>query len=117
MVPEITRSMFTTGRGGLPGNNDSGGLTSLYIWNTLGVFPVSGQDLMIIGTPHVKNASLDLANGHTLFIAREGEGIYVKEALWNGRKLDTLALTVRELMRGGALTLRMTADRGEAQLR
>ena len=109
-------SMFTTGRGGVPGNNDSGGLSSLYLWNALGVFPASGQDLMIIGTPRVKAAGLALANGRTLRIEREGEGIYVKAALWNGRALERLSLTVRELMAGGELRLRMTKRAGEAQL-
>ena len=96
-------SMFTTGRGGLPGNNDSGGLSSLYLWNALGVFPVSGQDLMIIGTPRVKRARLALSSGKTLSIAREGAGMYVREALWNGRRLGRLSLTVREMMAGGEL--------------
>ncbi|MBQ8952769.1 MAG: glycoside hydrolase family 92 protein [Clostridia bacterium] len=109
-------SMFTTGRGGVPGNNDSGGLSSLYLWNALGVFPASGQDLMIIGTPRVKAASLALSNGRTLHVEREGAGVYVREALWNGRPLDRLALTVREMMAGGELRLHMTEHAGEAQL-
>ena len=37
--------MFTTGKNGAPGNVDSGGLSACYIWNTIGIFPVSGQNL------------------------------------------------------------------------
>lgn len=33
---------FGTDRGGLPGNDDSGGLSSWYVWASLGFFPVAG---------------------------------------------------------------------------
>ena len=54
------RYMFTTGRGGLPGNNDSGGLTSCYVWNAIGLFPVTGQPILLIGSPLFDTASLQL---------------------------------------------------------
>ena len=50
--------MYTTGRGGLPGNNDSGGLTSCYVWNAVGLFPVTGQPVYLIGSPIFDAASL-----------------------------------------------------------
>ncbi len=100
--------MFTEGRGGIPGNNDSGGLCSCYLWNALGLFPVSGQDRMIIGTPRIRRARLNLANGNTFTIRKYGEGIYVKEALFNGKRLPSLEITVRGMMAGGVLKLMMT---------
>ena len=68
--------MFTEGRGGVPGNNDSGGLCSCYLWNALGVFPVSGQDLMIIGSPRSLESTLRLGNGKEFTIKKQGRGIY-----------------------------------------
>ncbi|MBO4368078.1 MAG: glycoside hydrolase family 92 protein, partial [Clostridia bacterium] len=100
--------MFTEGRGGVPGNNDSGGLCSCYLWNALGIFPVSGQDRMIIGTPRVRRARLNLANGNTFTIRKYGHGIYVKEALFNGKRLPSLEITVHGMMAGGVLKLMMT---------
>ena len=41
-TPSCT-NMFGIGRGGLPGNDDSGGLSSWYVWASLGLFPVAGQ--------------------------------------------------------------------------
>lgn len=108
--------MFTEGRGGVPGNNDSGGLCSCYLWNALGVFPVSGQDVMVIGSPRVREAALHLGNGKTFRIQITGRGIYVKSAELNGIPLRTLCFSAREMMRGGELVLNMTQDASQAQL-
>ncbi|MCL2300701.1 MAG: glycoside hydrolase family 92 protein [Firmicutes bacterium] len=103
--------MFTTGRGGLPGNNDSGGLSSCYIWNTLGLFPVAGRDLFFIGTPGVASAQLMLSSGKALDITvkNPGEGkIYVRSACFNGKELPDYMLPAGELMRGGTLAFEMS---------
>jgi len=105
--------MFTAGRGGLPGNNDSGGLSSCHIWNTLGLFPVAGRDLFLVGTPGVEAARLALSSGRALEITvkNPGEGkIYVRNARFNGRELPGFMLSAKELMQGGTLAFEM-ADR------
>ena len=107
VVAAGTEYMFTEGRGGLPGNNDSGGLSSLYLWNAMGIFPASGQDLMFIGTPRLLKSTLHMANGNDFTIEREGEGIYVKEAYLNGIKLEKMSFTVTEMLKGGVLRLIM----------
>jgi len=102
--------MFTDGRGGLPGNNDSGGLSSCHIWNTLGLFPVAGQDLFLIGTPGVRGAKLALSSGNTLEITAKntGEGnIYVRDVRFNGKELQNFMLPVKELLQGGSLAFEM----------
>lgn len=107
--------MFTTGRGGVPGNADSGGLTGCYVWNALGVFPVSGQDLMIIGSPRVRSAALHMGNGRDFIVKKAGDGIYVREAELDGERLETLAFSVTRMMRGGTLTMTMTDNPREAR--
>ena len=114
-VCEIIRAgmkyMFTTGRGGLPGNNDSGALSSYYVLNAIGLFPVAGQDLFIIGSPVVRGAEVALSSGNTLTIKVNGnsdENIYVKSAVFNGRELDSFRIKASELMGGGVLEFTMT---------
>jgi len=111
VVAAGTEYMFAEGRGGIPGNNDSGGLTSLYMWNAMGIFPVSGQDLMLIGTPRLNRAAIHMANGRDFTIIRKGEGIYVKAALLNGRLLKKMSFTVTEMMQGGELILTMSTEK------
>jgi putative alpha-1,2-mannosidase len=103
------RYMYTTGRGGLPGNNDSGGLTSCYVWNAVGLFPVTGQPIYLIGSPIFDAASLQLGDKTFTVEARNNstENIYVQSATLNGRVLDRAYLGVEEVHRGGTLTLEM----------
>lgn len=106
--------MFSTGRGGIPGNNDSGALSSYYVFAALGLFPVAGQDLFLIGSPFVKKATLTLWNGKTLAVAADfadDDHIYVKEVLFNGRPVEGFRLTAKELLGGGALEFRMSHER------
>lgn len=101
-------SMFTTGSGGIPGNNDSGGMSSCYLWNVLGLFPVSGQDLMLLGTPRYGRAVLHLSNDRTLTVLRSGQGIYVRGVLLDGQPLTRPAISVRRMMAGGTLEFIMS---------
>ncbi len=100
--------IFTSGRGGLPGNNDSGGLSSCYIWNALGIFPVSGQDVMIIGYPLCRKSVLSLAGRKNFTIIKNGNGIYIDKAELNGNELKSLSFSVREMIKGGTLELTMS---------
>ncbi|MEH3076434.1 MAG: glycoside hydrolase family 92 protein [Quadrisphaera sp.] len=54
---------FGTGRGGLPGNDDSGGLSSWYVWASLGLFPVAGLDLFLLSAPSFERAVLSVPDG------------------------------------------------------
>ncbi|MBQ9150963.1 MAG: glycoside hydrolase family 92 protein [Clostridia bacterium] len=101
----VTRS-FGLGRGGLPGNNDSGGLSSLFIWNTLGIFPVSGSGEFLIGAPQMDGAEITLSSGNTLCIRVERPDpamIYVDRVEWNGRPVEGFRISAREIMGGGVL--------------
>lgn len=105
--------MFTEGCGGIPGNNDSGGLSSCYVWNMLGIFPVTGQNIMLIGSPGANGAELKLNNGNVFTVKavnNSRENIYVEKAVLNGRTLDGFSFSVTEMMKGGVLELYMTSD-------
>ncbi len=119
---EIVRSgmkyMFTTGKGGLPGNNDSGGLSSCYVWNAIGIFPVSGQNLMLIGSPVADKVNIKLANGKEFEITaynNSENNIYVQKAVLCGKELDKMSFTVSEFMQGGKLELYMCDKKSEVK--
>lgn len=102
--------MYSTGRGGLCGNDDSGGLSSFYIVNALGLFPVAGQNCILIGSPNVKQSILRLNNNNIFEIVCENfadDALYVHKAILDGEVIDRLWLTVEEIMKGGCLRLFM----------
>lgn len=105
----ITQS-YLSGRGGLPGNNDSGGLSSCYVWNVLGLFPAACRGELLVGSPHIDGAVLRLASGKVLEIEvnRKKKGEYITDAaFFNGRPLTDFRIKASDLMKGGKLTVIM----------
>lgn len=103
IIKECVEVCFTEGRGAVPGNNDSGALSTCYIWNYLGVFPSAGQDVMFLGYPSVKKARITLWNKNTLEIISQGEGDTIEKVAYNGKVIDGYSITVKEFMQGGTL--------------
>lgn len=110
ILHECAIRSFGTGRSGLPGNNDSGGLSSLFVWNTLGIFPISGSGEFLIGAPQVDGAEILLSSGNVLHICMERSDpamICVDRVEWNGMPVEDFRITAREIMEGGVLRFYM----------
>ncbi|WP_306839132.1 glycoside hydrolase domain-containing protein [Catenuloplanes nepalensis] len=110
---------FGTGRGGLPGNDDSGGLSSWYVWASLGLFPVAGQNRFLINSPAFRSAMIRTGEGEFIIettghrdspigvdgIDRTPPVQYVQAATLNGRPLEATHLSAADVHRGGRLQL------------
>src|SRR6266446_1815990 len=66
-VRHILASEYTTGRGGLPGNDDSGAMSSWYIWGALGLYPNAGQPYYYICSPLFQRSTINVS-GERVFI-------------------------------------------------
>ncbi|MDF1813628.1 MAG: GH92 family glycosyl hydrolase [Verrucomicrobiales bacterium] len=109
VVRNVLRYQFTTGSGGLPGNDDSGGLSSWYVWSAIGVFPVTGLPLMLIGSPYYEKSVIKMRGGDFTVIAKNQamENCYVQSATLNGRPIDRCFLKIKEFQAGAELVLEM----------
>ena len=109
IVRAVMRYQFGPGDGGLPGNNDSGALSSWFVWNAAGLFPVTGQDLYLIGSPALDTATFHLDGGDFTIRARDNsdENIYVTGATLNGTPIKRAWLRIAEVETGGELILSM----------
>jgi putative alpha-1,2-mannosidase len=110
---------FGTGPGGLPGNDDSGGLSSWYVWASLGLFPVAGQNLFLVNAPAFPRSVLRIGDrefvvetsGHRETpVGSDGLEVepppqYVQSATLDGRPLEVAHLTAVQVHRGGRLHL------------
>ncbi len=110
VVRRVMECQFATGPGGLPGNDDSGGLSSWFVWSACGVFPVTAQPVMLIGSPLFPTAALHLPAGDfTITADNHGpENIHIRAATLNGNPLDRAWLHIAEFQNGGHLHLEMT---------
>ena len=109
VVRHVMDYQFATGRGGLPGNDDSGGLSSWYVWNAVGLFPATGLPVMLIGSPVFDRAVLKLFGGDFTVTAlnQAPHHPHVQRAWLNGRPLHRAYLKLREFDAEAELTLEM----------
>ncbi|CAM3744090.1 glycoside hydrolase domain-containing protein [Occultella aeris] len=110
VVHAAVHQMFGTGRGGLPGNDDSGGLSSWYVWASLGLFPVAGQNLFLVNTPHFRRSRISVAGGSfeitTVGFLEPGPDVpvqYVQSVTFDGEPLQRAWLGGSEVHAGGRL--------------
>ncbi|MGN8244801.1 glycoside hydrolase domain-containing protein [Cellulomonas soli] len=120
VVHDIVQQQFGTGRGGLPGNDDSGGLSSWFVWASLGLFPVAGQSVFLLNAPAWRRSTIRLGNGRTLTVETTGfvepvpggPAQYVQAVHRDGVPLERPWLTGSELHEGGLLLVELGPDPG-----
>ncbi len=112
IVHGVVENMFGLGRGGLPGNDDSGGLSSWYVWASLGLFPVAGQGLYLINAPSFSWSRVQLGREQleittTGFVepSPDGPPQYVRSVRFNDQRWEQSWITTRDLHRGGTLQI------------
>jgi predicted alpha-1,2-mannosidase len=111
-VRRILATEYTTGRGGLPGNDDSGAMSSWYVWGATGLYPNAGQPYYYICSPLFQRSTIKLGGGRTFIIEApetSETNLYLQSATLNGRALERAWLKHEEIARGGRLVLRMGA--------
>jgi predicted alpha-1,2-mannosidase len=95
---------------GLPGNDDSGAISSWYAFGAMGIFPVAGQDVYVIGSPSLPEVTLHLAGDKTFVIEARNvsaANLYVLGAKLNGKPLNQAWLRHQDIEGGGKLSLIM----------
>ena len=112
IVHGVVENMFGLGRGGLPGNDDSGGLSSWYVWASLGLFPAAGQGLYLINAPSFSWSRLQLGREQleittTGFVEPSADGgpQYVQSVRFNDQVWEQSWISTRDLHRGGTLQI------------
>jgi predicted alpha-1,2-mannosidase len=110
-IRAILPASYHTGSDGLPGNDDSGAMGSFLVFNQMGFFPVTAQNVYLIGSPTFPRSSINLGNGRTFSIVAENcspTNVYIAKAMWNGKPYGRSWFTHDQLIAGGELRLTMT---------
>lgn len=84
-------------------NEDSGAMSSWYIFTSLGFFPNAGQDFYYLLPPAYAKSTMRLSNGNTLTIIRQGDGTDIKEIRFRGNKLKDFTIRHQQITQGGEL--------------
>jgi len=109
-VNYIRNKHFNSGRRGIPGNEDSGAMSSLYAFNAMGFYPNAGQDVYLITSPIFDKTTIQMDNGKNFTITAKNvskEDIYVQSAMLNGKPLNQAWFRHTDISNGGTLELVM----------
>ena len=109
------RTFYRQGPRGLPGNDDGGTMSAWYLFANLGLYPFTGGDDYIVGSPLWTRAVLHLEGGDLVLEAPDASerAIYVGALRLDGASIprDRVA---HEALRGGAtLRFEMSATASE----
>ncbi len=111
-IRKILKMQYKAKPDGLGGNDDCGQMSAWYIFSSLGFYPVSpGYDEYQIGSPSVKNATLNLENGKSFEIEAKNQSdknVYIKKIELNGKAIKDFTIRHQDIMNGGKLTFYMT---------
>jgi putative alpha-1,2-mannosidase len=96
--------MYKNTTDGLCGNDDCGQMSAWYIFSALGFYPVTpGSNEYIIGSPFIKEATINLENGNKFKIIAQnysGKNIYIENISLNNEKINRCFITHNEIIEG-----------------
>jgi predicted alpha-1,2-mannosidase len=100
-IKMIVNSFYNDSRKGIPGNDDSGAMSSWLAFHLIGIYPLAGTDKYLIHKPLLNSTTLHLSNGKQLVVINgKKSGIY-----YNGALLDSAFITHQMIMNGGLLEI------------
>jgi predicted alpha-1,2-mannosidase len=113
-VRHIMDELYTTGPGGLCGNEDCGQMSAWYVLSALGFYPVTpGSDLYVIGSPLFERAVIDVGGGKSFVVEAKGasaENRYISSAALDGKLYTKSYIRHRDIVAGGVLVFDMAAE-------
>jgi predicted alpha-1,2-mannosidase len=110
-IHNIIDSNYNTSAAGLPGNDDSGAMSSWLDFHMMGIFPNAGQSYYLINTPYFPKTVLHQENGKDFTILARGlsaKNKFIKSVKLNGLDYEQSWLEHEEIVKGGELVLEMT---------
>ena len=114
-VRQIITDNYTDQPNGLPGNDDSGAMSSWLAFHQLGLYPNAGQSHYLLHAPLIPEWTLQLCNGHTLHGIVKGKGTHFERVTFNGKVLEDARIEHADLMQGGELVFYVSGKAAPTQ--
>lgn len=113
-IAEIRETYFNSAEHGLPGNDDLGSMSSWFVFNALGIYPVCpGIPQYNIGTPLFDEVIIHLKENKTFVIKGSDVSMtnkYIQTATLNGALLANSWVSHASIIAGGELNLKMGSN-------
>jgi putative alpha-1,2-mannosidase len=113
-IAKIRETQFTASADGLPGNDDLGSMSSWFVFNALGFFPVCpGVPQYNIGSPLFEKVIIHNINGNDFVINglyKSPENNYIQAAKLNGGDFNQVWFNHTEILSGGEITFSLSPN-------
>ena len=110
-IRQIVTDNYSDTPNGLPGNDDSGAMSSWLAFHMLGLYPNAGQSYYLLHAPLIPEWTMQLSNGKTLHGTIKGKGTHFEKVMLNGRLLEDARLEHTDLMEGGEIVFYVSAKK------
>jgi predicted alpha-1,2-mannosidase len=111
-VHEIVDNNYNASKSGIPGNDDSGAMSSRLAFNMMGFYPNAGLPYYLITTPYFRKTVIHLENGKDFTIEAKNlsaQNCFIKSAKLNGVPLEQAWIYHNQIINGGVLVLDMSS--------
>ena len=105
----VARDWYGDGPTGLPGNDDAGTLSAWLTFATIGVFPITGEEHYLLGSPLSTRTELAIGDGVFVIEAPDAsdQAAALSAAALDGSPLENFRLSHAEIAPGSTLRLDM----------
>ncbi len=110
-IRQIIIKNYNASHSGIPGNDDSGAMSSWLAFHLMGLYPNAGQSYYLINAPLLKQSIIHQENGKDFTIKTKGfsdKNIYIKSAMLNGKAFTQSWIEHEDIVKGGELEFEMT---------
>ena len=107
LVKELLNANYTTSPDGLPGNDDTGTMSTWAVFSMMGIYPdCPGEPYYTITTPRFERVEVETMHG-TIVITTEGEGDYIESMTLGDKPLNSYRISHDELMKSKRLNIKL----------
>jgi len=111
-IRDIIRKNYDASRSGIPGNDDSGAMSSWLAFHLIGIYPNAGQSYYLINSPFFKYSVIHQENGNSFIIRADNlsdKNHYISSATLNGKEFKQAWIQHEDITKGGELVLKMAS--------
>lgn len=109
-IHSIIDNNYNTSRSGIPGNDDSGAMSSWLAFHMIGLYPNAGQSYYLINAPYFEKTTIHQDNGKPFTIQAinlSKQNRYIESATLNGVEYTKSWIEHSDITNGGTLILKM----------
>ncbi len=109
-IHDIIDKNYNSSASGIPGNDDSGAMSSWLAFHMIGLYPNAGQSYYLINAPYFKKTTIHQENGNDFTIEAKNlseQNKYIQSVQLNGVDYLKAWIEHSDIVKGGILTIKM----------